>query len=220
MQPWIIKQLSILVDFLGKALGPDYEVILHDISKKNGTIVAIANGEISGRKIGGPLTNASLKMLASEEYKNTNYLVNYKGESQNGKIIRSSTMFINNSNGKPIGLLCINFDDSRYQELEKRLEETIHPIAFLQNRELHKEKKSPASETFHNDIEQVMDDIYREAMQKCDVSPERMIQEEKLEIVNELRKRGLFKLKGSVKFASRKLFCSQASIYRYLKKLI
>ena len=49
-----------LTEFLGQALGPDYEVALHDMTDKNRSIVAIANNHISGREIGAPLTNMAL----------------------------------------------------------------------------------------------------------------------------------------------------------------
>ena len=38
-----------LVSFLGEALGPDYEVVLHDLTSEEGTIAAIVNNNISGR---------------------------------------------------------------------------------------------------------------------------------------------------------------------------
>ena len=41
-----------LTEFLGYALGPDYEVALHDLTDKNRSIIAIANGRISGRNTG------------------------------------------------------------------------------------------------------------------------------------------------------------------------
>ena len=42
-------------------------------------------------------------------------------------------MFIKDSNGNPIGLLCINFDDSRYMELHEKLFSLIHPGNFVKN---------------------------------------------------------------------------------------
>ena len=44
-----------VVSFLGEALGPDYEVVLHDLTSEDGTIVAIVNNHISGRTEGAPL---------------------------------------------------------------------------------------------------------------------------------------------------------------------
>lgn len=36
------------VKFLGSVLGPDYEVVLQDLSNKNHSVIAIENGHISG----------------------------------------------------------------------------------------------------------------------------------------------------------------------------
>ena len=102
-----------LTEFLGQALGPDYEVALHDMTDKNRSIVAIANNHISGREIGAPLTNVALKILMDKSYETQDYRLHYCGLSAEGKTLRSSTMFIKH-NGKLVGMLCINFDDSRY----------------------------------------------------------------------------------------------------------
>ena len=75
----ILQQYKILVEFLGQTLGPDYEVVLQDLSSDNRSIIAIANGHISGRSVGSPLTNAALQMLSSKLYEDRNYLSNYKG---------------------------------------------------------------------------------------------------------------------------------------------
>ena len=52
-----------LVSFLGEALGPDYEVVLHDLTSEEGTIAAIVNNNISGRTERAPLSN-----MRSEEH--------------------------------------------------------------------------------------------------------------------------------------------------------
>lgn len=52
-----------LVDFFGEALGPSTEIVLHDPTVPDKSIVAIANGHISGRKIGGPVTNLALMFM-------------------------------------------------------------------------------------------------------------------------------------------------------------
>ena len=80
----ILKPYKILVDFLGKALGPDYEVVLHDITSEPGQIVAIANSHISDRKIGSPTANDALQMLAANSYKTNNFLHNYPVVADNG----------------------------------------------------------------------------------------------------------------------------------------
>ena len=44
-----LEPYRVVVSFLGEALGPDYEVVLHDLTSEDGTIVAIVNNHISGR---------------------------------------------------------------------------------------------------------------------------------------------------------------------------
>ena len=62
-----------LTEFLGQALGPDYEVALHDLTDKNRSIIAIANNHVSGREIGAPLTNVALKILMDRSYETQDY---------------------------------------------------------------------------------------------------------------------------------------------------
>ena len=51
-----LQQYVTIVEFLGKTLGPDYEIVLQDLNPEHQAIVAIVNGHISGRRVGGPLT--------------------------------------------------------------------------------------------------------------------------------------------------------------------
>lgn len=53
MEP-IMKEYCELVGFLGKVLGQDYEIILHDLSNMDHSVIAVANGHVSGRRIGSP----------------------------------------------------------------------------------------------------------------------------------------------------------------------
>ena len=82
------------VKFLGSVLGPDYEVVLQDLSNKNHSVIAIENGHISGRTIGSPLTSAVFQMLSSKVYEENDFIANYKGVAENGHLLRSSSMFI------------------------------------------------------------------------------------------------------------------------------
>lgn len=43
-----------LVDFLGAALGSATEVVLHDLTEPESSVVKIVNGHVSGRNVGAP----------------------------------------------------------------------------------------------------------------------------------------------------------------------
>ena len=230
MKPDILQQYTILVEFLGQTLGPDYEIVLHDLDSKDLAIVAIANAHISGRKIGGPLTDAALRMLSSKSYETKNYLCNYRGLAQNGHVLRSSTMFIRDKERRPIGLLCINFDDHRYQELQQKLLSVVHPGTFLENAPEAvpsvaergapaREAAPPITESFSMDIPTLMQKMFDDATAAMETPIDRLNQFERRDIVELLNEQGLFQLKGAVSFVARKFSCSNATIYRYLSEI-
>ena len=54
MEVELIRQYTLIVDFLGHVLGPDYEIALHELEDDSNRIIAIANGELTGRHHGLP----------------------------------------------------------------------------------------------------------------------------------------------------------------------
>ena len=75
----LLYSYTTTVKFLGSVLGPDYEVVLQDLSNTNHSVIAIENGHISGRTIGSPLTSAVFQMLSSKVYEEMTLLPTIKG---------------------------------------------------------------------------------------------------------------------------------------------
>lgn len=217
----LLQQYVKLTEFLGAALGPDYEVALHDLTDRNRSIIAIANGHISGREIGAPLTNVALSILMDKSYETQDYRLHYSGVSAGGKQLRSCTMFIK-QNGRLIGMLCINFDDSRYRAVSEQILRLCHPDPFAKSLS-QPEEESPAPpcrpETFRNSTEAVALDAIHHELERLGVSAERLTSDERLQIITALEESGIFLLKGSVKDVAAGLRCSQASVYRYLAQI-
>nr|WP_326126801.1 PAS domain-containing protein [uncultured Oscillibacter sp.] len=217
----LLQQYVKLTEFLGAALGPDYEVALHDLTDRNRSIIAIANGHISGREIGAPLTNVALSILMDKSYETQDYRLHYSGVSAGGKQLRSCTMFIK-QNGRLIGMLCINFDDSRYRAVSEQILRLCHPDPFAKSLS-QPEAESPASpcrpETFRNSTEAVALDAIHHELERLGVSAKRLTSDERLQIITALEESGIFLLKGSVKDVAAGLRCSQASVYRYLAQI-
>src|SRR5688572_22137566 len=51
----VMNALHPIVRMLGTMVGNHIEVVLHDMAKPESSIVAIANGHVSGRRIGNPI---------------------------------------------------------------------------------------------------------------------------------------------------------------------
>lgn len=216
----LLRQYVKLTEFLGAALGPDYEVALHDLTDKNRSVIAIANGYISGREVGAPLTNMALSVLKDESYEWQDYRLHYSGLSAAGNALRSSTMFIK-EDGKLIGMLCINFDDSRFQSFAQQVLTLCHPNQFFQALDRPEEAPEdlPRPETFRNSTDAVTMDAIAHELKRLGVPAERLTSAERLEVIAALEESGIFLLKGAVKDAAAGLGCSQASVYRYLSQI-
>ncbi|MGL6200943.1 MAG: helix-turn-helix transcriptional regulator [Lachnospiraceae bacterium] len=220
----IIQHYIKLTEFLGSVLGPDYEIVLHDVSEPEYSIVAIANGHISGRTIGDPLTDFVCSLIQNKEYENNNSCINYTGiAADNNKMLRSSAFYIKDQNSMLVGVLCINFDDSRYQELSERLLGLRHPDAFVStNFVYNKEKTLPershteGMENLHGSVALVVQSAIEQVVGGSNVPAERLTKEEKLKIISILDEKGVFLLKNAVKQVAELLCCSTATVYRYL----
>src|SRR5699024_10013261 len=91
--------------------GNQCETVLLDLTNYeeygSGLIVAIENGHVTGRKIGDTGTNIGLEVLRGYDNEDK---YNYMTQTKDGRILRSTTMYIRNSKKVPIGCICINFD--------------------------------------------------------------------------------------------------------------
>lgn len=214
----LLRQYAQLTEFLGRALGPDYEIALHDLTDANRSLIAIANGHISGRKVGAPLTNRALSILRDKSYEHSDYCVHDYGLSVSGKELRSNTMFIKES-GRLIGMLCINFDDSRYRAVAGEILGLCHPDTFVASAAVP--EAAPARRTpemFSDSPEAVVRDAVGRELGRRGVAAERLTADERAEIILALDEGGIFLIKGAVKDVAAELGCSQASVYRYLAR--
>jgi len=218
----LLQQYAKLTEFLGHTLGPDYEIVLHDFTDQEHSIIAIANNQVSGRDIGAPLTSIERKILEEKHYEGRDYILHYRGMSDNGKMLRSSTLFIR-EDGSLTGMLCVNFDDSRYHAITENILRLCHPDNFVETRFLVDSDRMAAAEEAppgpRSNASGSARDIARQRLAALGVPAEELTQEERMEIIALLEENGSFLIKGAVKEVSEILGCSQATIYRGIKQL-
>ncbi|MDL2210322.1 PAS domain-containing protein [Desulfovibrio sp. OttesenSCG-928-O18] len=233
----LISSYLPLVDFLGKLIGPHCEVVLHDLTSPERSVVAIANGYISGRAVGAPLTDFALRMLKEKTHAAVDFLHEYEGALKNGKAMRSSTFFIKDRDAQLVGLLCFNVDMSRLQGLHEELGNVLS--AYFNRNGLHGPSDPPngavaspfpgapvpspvhfgESETFSESIEDLMNSSIAKAIAPYGLPPKRLSPAEREEVVETLFKKGFFQLRGAVEHVAAAFGLSDATIYRYLKSV-
>lgn len=141
-----------LVHFLGEFLGQNCEVILHDVSAKENSALAIANGHISGRKAGAPLTDLALRFVMDGTYRTTNWVTGYRTTAKDGTPLHSATYFIKDTSGELHGMLCLNMDTSDILEARHLLEKVIKASGLTSQKQV--QRKSPLPEKTENIPEQ------------------------------------------------------------------
>ena len=215
----ILDYYKKLVDFLGEVLGENAEVVLRDCRKPDHDIIAIANGHVSGRTIGAHITDFTLSILANEEWKEKDYVVNYEGKAAPDKRLRSSTYFIREE-GKLVGQLCVNIDMTPYEQVMDRIRQ-LSGMGLMSD-------GGQSGIICSGPVENFSEDVIGDMMKKAVITVvgsseakvrERLTQKEKIEIIGELNRAGLFQLKGAVGAVAEYLYCSEASVYRYQSKI-
>lgn len=98
---------------LALQFGPNCEIVVHDLetSDLDRSVVAIENGHVSGRKLGDGPSHIVLEALQSDGPLEDR--APYLTKTADGKILKSSTIFIRNDAGKPVGVLAIGYLDRR-----------------------------------------------------------------------------------------------------------
>src|SRR5690606_3464091 len=51
----VMEILKPVVELMGKVLGPNVELVLHDLTQPSASVVAIANGHVTARGVGSPI---------------------------------------------------------------------------------------------------------------------------------------------------------------------
>ena len=98
--------------------GSDCEVVVHDLSRHpDHCIVAIENGHVSGRKVGDGASYVVLDQHTQADAQPEDHLC-YLTRTPDGKILKSSTVYIRGAHKKVIAILSINYDVSKLMMVE------------------------------------------------------------------------------------------------------
>lgn len=101
-----------LAHALASQFGSNCEVVVHDLETNNPerSIVAIENGHVTGRVVGdGPSHIVLDAIRAGKAHKLSDRLA-YLTKTDDGRILKSTTVFIRNENSETVGIFAINYD--------------------------------------------------------------------------------------------------------------
>lgn len=151
---------------LAAQFGSNCEIVIHDLESNDveHSIVAIENGYITGRKLGDGPSHIVLESLQNGA-KHTHDKLAYLTKTKDGKILKSSTIYIRNSQGKIIGILSINYD------ITILLAAQSHIQSFTATAADDTEASGP--ETVSMNVSDLLDELIEQAFQRIGKSGRR-----------------------------------------------
>lgn len=181
------KLFTQLLTLVSSQFGSNCEVVLHDLTKDyNHTIVDIRNGHITNRVVGGCGSNLGLEVLNGSVVDGDR--LNYVTTTPDGKILRSSSIYIKNDEGAVIGSICINLD----------ITETMQFEGFL--RKYNHFEITQGSEFFAQDVDNLLDYLIQQAQTLVGREPRSMNKDERITFLSYLDEKGAFRIsKSSIK---------------------
>jgi len=230
----LVAIFSSLVEPIGQTLPSSSEVVLHDLSLLPNSIVAV-HGNVTGRRLGDPATDLLLERAVSGF---ENHYVGYETQLPDGRRMRSSTMIIRDVAGNPVAALCINTDLSSWITVHRIVSAMIGNVpadapadtariaaellaapAPVQREDSPTTQVDAPTETFVRDVDELAALLINQAIKTTDVPLPLMKKEHKLQVVRDLKARGMFLLRDAVEMIAESLDVSRFTIYNYLNEI-
>lgn len=197
-----------IANLIAKTFGKDCEVVIHDLSIPQNSVVFTVNNHVTGRQIGQSFEHLVKQVLLSKNF-DGDYTANYMTVTEDGREIKSSTALIRDAEGKIIGALCINYN-------LKNMSNIMEFLGEFMNIEQEKEKPEKDVEPFNNVME-IVDDLIDKIIDNDNV--ETLKRKEKIDLIQFMDKKGIFLIKGAIDKVAEKLNISKVTVYSYLDEI-
>ena len=207
----LLPALEPIMKAIAGAVGPHCEVVLHDLSRRDmeRTIVAIENGHVTGRAVGGPSTNLGLELLRAEGEDHDEY--GYRAHTADGRELRCSSVYMRDADGRVVAALCINVDLTPLHAARAALDTVLRP---------HGDQPVPSREEFFaTDITEVLDHLIDSAVARTDKTVALMDRADRVAVLRYLDEKGAFFVKRAVERVARRLNISRVTAYNYLEQI-
>lgn len=194
---------------IARQFGKDCEVCIHDLSVKDveHTIIFIVNGHVTGRKVGDGASKVVLETL--EALEKGDIIVDhlgYRTTTQDGRILKSSTVFLKDSNGKYRWILGINYDVTALMNVDAALQS----ITTVESQDGNGDRQIPLN------VNDLLDNLINQSVKRIGKPPALMNKEEKIQAIQFLRDAGAFLITKSGDKVSNFYGISKFTLYSYI----
>ncbi len=200
----IINMLVHVGEGVYRTIGPQCEVVIHDLADIEHSIVWIM-GTVTGRKVGGCLTSKGLSLVHTGRTED-NY--NYTTRTRDGKMVRSSLVFVKDERGRPFASVEINFDTSPFVAFQHTLETLTDP-----------DEAYDFQDAFIDEAPEMLETMLQRAVEFIGKPVAQMSKADRLRVVQVLDETGAFELRKAVPAVASYLGVTRFTIHNYLNEI-
>lgn len=212
-----LEFLKQLAHGLASQFGDSCEIVIHDLTQRNleKSIVYIENGQVSNRHTGDGPSGIVLETLHSDPEKIHDRLA-YLTRTEDGRILKSSTLYIRDDTGKVSHIFSINYDITSLLAVE-------HSISQLTRTEpkegtTNNENGSDSPQQITHNVTELLDLLIEQAIRKVGKPVALMNKDDKIAVVQYLNNAGAFLITKSGDKVSSLLGISKFTLYSYMDK--
>ena len=196
-----------LAHALALQFGSGCEVVVHDLetTDPSHSIVAIENGHVTGRKLGDGPSHVVLEALHAGTERLEDRLA-YLTKTADGKILKSSTVFIRDDEGRTMGIFAVNYDIT-----------ILRAAADVIGGLVGTEPDAPREpEPIVRSVADLLDDLIEQSVQLVGTPVALMTKEEKVRAIKYLNDTGAFLITKSGPKVCKYFGISKYTLYNYL----
>ena len=207
---YTLELLKQLADGLARQFGPDCEIVIHDLTHQDleHSVAYIKNGHISNRRAGDGPSKVVLETMHKDPASLTDHL-GYLTRTSEGKILKSSTMYIRNAEGTAIDyLLSSNYDTTGLLTVDRSIKALI-------DTEPQEDVKKQPEQIVHN-VNDLLDSLIEQSVALIGKPVALMNKEEKVTAIQFLNDAGAFLITKSGDKVSKYFGISKFTLYSYI----
>lgn len=206
MEASMLQFLFQLAKGLAQQFGPNCEVVVHDLTSndEDNSIVAIENGQITGRKVGDGPSHVVLEALRNDRENVPDHL-SYLTKTKDGKILKSSTIYIRDDDGRAVGVFAINYDITLMLAMKEQLR--LFTATDLPNQE---------PERISRNVSDLLDELIDQSVALVGKPVALMSKEDKVRAIQFLNDTGAFLITKSGDKVCKFFGISKYTLYSYI----
>jgi len=185
--------------------GSNCEVVIHDLTEETEhTIIYIENGHVSGRSKGDGSSRVVLEAL-SKDGSELSDRIGYLTQTDNGKILKSSTIYIKDDAGKVLGVFAINYDITNLMMADYALQNLISTSDDVET-----------PEKINKGVSELLDDLIQQSVALIGKPVPQMNRDDKIRAIRFLQDAGAFLITKSGDRVSKFFGISKYTLYNYI----